>query len=126
MAARSLSFVCVLFLFSCALSAESGDIHIENSVESCFSLDNVKLQYSGEMAVLNADIKATTDLSGCRCKSALTKYTVSQEIEGTKSSLLSGHFTVLGKDAVSIPIAVQKQLIFPTAPILITFSCDEP
>ena len=59
----------------------------------------------------------------CPCKSTLMHYSSFQKVDGNVSNLLSGDFNVLEKNMVTLPIAVQKQLLYKGIPIQVSVSC---
>ena len=59
----------------------------------------------------------------CPCKSTLMHYSSFQKVDGNVSTLLSGDFNVLEKNMVTLPIAVQKQLLYKGIPIQVSVSC---
>lgn len=114
----------LIFFSGCAFSTSLNTIILNNEVVGCFSLKNEKLDVSVEPVTLAVTIGSGGNGLDCPCKSALMKYSVYQELETGNSDLLSGYFSVLNKESVVLPIAVQRQLIFPDSPIRISISCS--
>lgn len=118
MAALRLSVLAMCFLCSCAHSQPQENIKVESKVEDCFTFSKIVLDDSKELLLLTASIGDKTSTGNCPCKSALLKYNAYQNKDGNNFYLLSGQFSILGKDKVTLPIAVQKQLIFLTLPFI--------
>ncbi len=119
------SSILIVFLFSSfACSAEKNNVTIHNPIKGCLGFESWRLNIQEEPVVINVSVKHENNKMDCPCKSALIKYTASQEIEGNVFNLLSGYFTTLGMDTVILPVSVQKQIIFPKIPIDITLSCS--
>lgn len=123
MAALRFSFLAILFLSSCAHSQAPKNVVIESQVEGCFSLNVLDFDKTKEPLLLTASISSKTETGECPCKSALMKYSAFQKKDGNIFNLLSGQFSVLGKEKIVLPIAVQKQLVFPDVPIHLSLSC---
>ena len=113
----------IFFLCSCAHSQQLKNVEIKSNVEGCFSFKVLSFDMNKELLLLVAEIKSATANSDCPCKSAIMKYTASQKRDGEISNLLSGQFSVLGKEKITLPIAVQKELVFKDSPIQISLSC---
>ncbi len=124
MAALRFSFLAILFLCSCAHSQAPKNIVIESQVGGCFSFNTLDFEKNKEPLLLTASINSKTETGECPCKSALMKYTAYQKKDGNIFNLLSGQFSVLGKEKIVLPIAVQKQLVFKDAPIYVSLSCS--
>jgi hypothetical protein len=124
MAAPKFSILALFLLCSCAHSQPQHNIKIESLVDGCFTFSNIMLDVTKEPVLATASIKPATENADCPCKSAAMKYTVDQKKDGNTFNLLSGQFSVLGKESVVLPIAVQKQLIFQDAPIYLSLSCS--
>lgn len=124
MVARKFSVLALFILCSCAHSQSPKNVEVESLVDSCFTFSNVTLDVTKEPVLATASIKAKTASEDCPCKSALMKYSATQKKDGNTFNLLSGQFSILGKESVVLPIAVQKQLVFPDAPIHLSLSCS--
>ena len=126
MGALKFSFFCIFIfiLSSCSISAQNESLEIRNYVEGCFTLTNTELDNSEETVFLRANIDTKTEVVECPCKSALMQYSAFQNYEGQVSKLMSGSFSILLKEQIGLPIAVQKQLIFPEISIQVEFSCS--
>jgi hypothetical protein len=115
-----------IFLLSPYVHAQpQKDIKVESLVDGCFTISNIELDTSKEPVLAAASINHNTANADCPCKSALMKYTAFQKKDGNTFNLLSGQFSVLGKDSVVLPVAVQKQLIFSDTPICLSLSCSD-
>lgn len=124
MAAPRFSVLAALLLSACAHSQAEKNIKVESLVDSCFTFSNITLDASKEPVLATASISQKTANTDCPCKSALMKYTAFQNKDGNIFNLLSGQFSTLGKESVVLPIAVQKQLIFPDTPIHLSVACS--
>jgi hypothetical protein len=51
------------------------------------------------------------------------KYTAFQKNNDKTFELVSGQLSILGREEVVLPIAVQKQLIFADTPIYLSLAC---
>jgi hypothetical protein len=78
-----------------------------------------------EPLLLVASISPKAENKDCPCRSALMKYTVFQKKDKDIFNLLSGNFSVLGKEKIVLPVAVQKQLVFTDTPIHLSLSCSD-
>lgn len=125
MAALRFSVLAIFLLCSCAHSQPHKDVEIESLVDGCFTFNSITVDASKEPVLAAASISTKTANADCPCKSAAMKYTVFQRKNGNTFTLLSGQFSILGKESVVLPIAVQKQLIFPDAPIHLSLSCSD-
>lgn len=123
MVAQKFSIFALFILCSCAHSQSQKNVEVESLVDSCFIFSNVTLDATKEPVLATASIKAKTASEGCPCKSALMKYSATQKKDGNTFHLLSGQFSILGKESVTLPIAVQRQLIFQDTPIYLSLSC---
>ena len=123
MAVLRFSILTALFLCSCAHSQQLKNVEIKSSVEGCFSLKAISFDMNVEPLLLVTEIKSAAVNSECSCKSAVMKYTASQKRSGEVSNLLSGQFSVMGKEKSTLPIAVQKELVFKDSPINLVLSC---
>jgi len=110
-------------LCACTQQLHASNLVFENTIEGCFSFKSWKLDTSSKPVLLHAIVGLKNKGKECPGKSALIKYTVVQKTEDGISSLLSARFTTLGKEKANLPIATQKQLIFPNTPITVSFSC---
>lgn len=124
MAAPRFSVLAALLLCACAHSQAEKNIEVESQVDSCFTFSNITLDTSKEPVLATASISQKTANTDCPCKSAVMKYTAFQKKTDNTFNLLSGQFSILGKESLVLPIAVQKQLIFPDAPIHLSISCS--
>lgn len=125
MAALRFSILSVLFLCSCANSQPQENIEIDSLVNDCFVFNMIAVDTTKEPVIATGKITIQPTNVDCPCKSALMKYTATQEKNGNSFKLLSGQFTILGKETITLPIAVQKQLIFKETPINLAFSCSD-
>ncbi len=123
MAVPKFSVLALFLLCSCAHSQPQQNIKVESLVDGCFSLQNITLDTTTEPVLATASINAKTKNADCPCKSALMKYSTTQKKDGSTFNLLSGQFSIFGKESVVLPIAAQKQLIFPDTPIHLSLSC---
>jgi len=123
MEALRFSILTALFLCSCAHSQQLKNIDLKSNVEGCFSFKVLSFDMNKELLLLVAEIKSATANSDCPCKSAVMKYTASQNRVSEVSNLLSGQFSVLGKEKIILPIAVQRELVFKDSPIQLSLSC---
>lgn len=124
MAVSKFSFLIFFLLCSYAHSQQKQAVKIDSLVDGCFTLRNLLVDTTKDPVLATASIKYKTETTGCPCKSAVVKYSVAQEKDGDISNLLSGQFSILGKENIVLPIAVQKQLIFPGAPLELSLSCS--
>ena len=124
MVAPKFSVLALLFLCSCAQSQPQQSVEIESLVDGCFTAGSFALDATKEPVLATASITSNTATADCPCKSAVMKYTAFQKKDGNTFNLISGQFSVLGKENIALPIAVQKQLIFPNIPIRISLSCS--
>lgn len=125
MAAPRFSILAIFLLCSCAHSQPQKKVEVESLVDGCFIFNNITLDVSKEPVLAAASISNKTANADCPCKSAAMKYTAFQRKDGNTFTLLSGQFSILGKESVVLPIAVQKQLIFPDTPIHLSLSCSD-
>lgn len=123
MAALRFNVLAIFLLCSCAHSQSQKDVTVESQVDGCFTFNNITLDLSKEPLLATASIKTAN--ADCPCKSAVMKYTAFQKKDGNTFTLLSGQFSILGKESVALPIAVQKQLIFSDKPIHLSLSCSD-
>lgn len=117
----------VLALFLFCLSAQSQSqqsIKVESLVDGCFTFQNITLDAIKEPVLVAASIKTKTENTDCPCKSAVMKYSAFQNKDGNTFNLLSGQFSILGKESVVLPVAVQRQLIFSDTPIRLSLACS--
>ncbi len=116
--------VLALFLFCLSAHSQSQqNIKVESLVDGCFTFQNIILDASKEPILATVSINTKSENTDCPCKSAVMKYSALQKKDGNPFNLLSGQFSILGKGSVVLPIAVQRQLIFPDAPIYLSLSC---
>lgn len=125
MAARRFSVLAIVLFCSCAHSQSQKGVIVESQVDGCFTSNNITLDVSTEPVLVTASINSKTANADCPCKSAVIKYTAFQKKDGNTFNLLSGQFSILGKESVVLPIAAQKQLIFPDMPIHLSLSCSD-
>ena len=93
-------------------------------VNACFVLGSVTLDTSKEPVLATTSIKTKTGNADCPCKSAVVKYSTFQKRDDNTFNLLSGQFSIFDKGSVVLPIAVQRQLIFPDTPIYLSLACS--
>lgn len=124
MAALKFSLLAMCLLCSCAYSQHQKSVNLESLVDGCFTFTDITLDVSKEPVLATASINLKAENADCPCKSAVMKYAAFQKNEGNTFDLLSGQFSILGKESVVLPIAVQKQLIFPDNPIHLSLSCS--
>ena len=124
MAAPKFSILALFLLCSCAHSQPQQSMKVESLVDGCFTFSNITLDITKEPVLATASIKPATENADCPCKSAVMKYSAFHKKDGNTFNLLSGQFSVLGKENVVLPIAVQKQLIFQDAAIHLSLSCS--
>ncbi len=125
MAALRFSVLAIFLLCSCAHSQAQKGVIVESQIDGCFTFNSITLDASKEPVLATASISPKTANADCPCKSAAMKYTAFQKKDGNTFNLLSGQFSILGKESVVLPIAVQKQLIFPDMPIHLSLSCSD-
>lgn len=117
------SIFITFFCGACATFSGTPKITWLNNVDGCFSVNNVVVNTSGEGYSASVNVNSEVD-STCPCKSALMQYESFQNVDtNQKESLLSGSFSVLGKDSVDIPLATQKNLVHSGTPLYLSFSC---
>lgn len=105
--------VLTLFLFCLSAHSQSQqNIKVESLADGCFTFQNIALDATKEPVLATASIKTKTENTDCPCKSAVMKYSAFQKKDGDTFNLLSGQFSILGKESVVLPVASQKQLIF--------------
>lgn len=124
MAAQKFSILALFLLCACAHSQPQKSIEVESVVDGCFAVNNIILDATKEPVLASASITPKTANIDCPCKSAVMKYTAFQKKDGNTFNFLSGQFSILGKESIVLPIAVQKQLIFPDIPIHLSLSCS--
>lgn len=124
MAAAKFSVLAIFLLCSCAHSQSQKNVEVESLVDGCFTFTNITLDVTKEPVLATASINLKPENAECPCKSAVMKYTAFQKNDGNTFELLSGQFSILGKESVVLPIAAQKQLIFPDIPIHLSLSCS--
>ncbi len=116
--------VLTLFLFCLSAHSQSQqNIKVESLVDGCFTFQNIIVDATKEPVLATASIKTKTENTDCPCKSAVMKYSAFQKKDGDTFNLLSGQFSILGKESVVLPVASQKQLIFPDTPIHLSLAC---
>lgn len=125
MAASRFSIFALCLLSFCVYAQHQKNIEVESQVDDCFSFDNIAIDEGKELVLLNGRINLKAANANCPCKSAVMKYSAFQKKDGSSFNLLSGQFSILGKKSVTLPIAVQKQLIFPDMPIYLSLSCSD-
>src|SRR5690606_3439357 len=123
MAAQKYSiFFLLSVISSCAISDSSPEIQVDNLVEGCSSLSYKSIKL-GDPVLLNLEVSGGSNDKDCPCKSALFSYQATQVYDGSNYELMSGHFTALNKENITLPVAAQQQLIFEGAPLNIRISC---
>ncbi|NPU93745.1 MAG: DUF2195 family protein [Gammaproteobacteria bacterium] len=123
MAAPRNSIFLALFLCACSLPTQADSVVINNRVEGCFALSKNHLDARGESLWVGAAVEAAQQAADCPCKSALFTYSAYQEQNQQTNKLVSGNFTTIGKASIELPVAVQKQLVFPDRPIYVDIVC---
>ena len=124
MATPKFSIFALSLLCSYAHSQPQQSVKVESLVDGCFTFSNITLDTTKEPVLATASIKPATKNADCPCKSAVMKYSVFQKKDRNKFNLLSGQCSILGKENIVLPIAVQKHLIFPSTPINLSFFCS--
>jgi hypothetical protein len=125
MAVPRFSVLILFLLCSCAHSQPKKNIEVRSLVDGCFNFNNIILDTTQDPVLATASITPKTSNADCPCKSAVMKYTAYQKRNGNTFNLLSGQFSILGKERVVLPIAAQQQLIFQDTPIHISLSCSD-
>lgn len=120
---RSWGWPGLVLLAACAQSGDQLEVVIDNRAGSCLTLTDPRLDARAEPVVLTAGISVADPAADCECKSALIEYHSSQTVDGRPSELLSGNFSVLNRGQVVLPVAVQRQLIYPELPLQIRLAC---
>jgi len=124
MATSRLEALAIILLCFSAHSQSQQNIKMESLVDGCFTFQNIIVDATKEPVLATALIKTKTENADCPCKSAVIKYSAFQKKDGNTVNLLSGQFSILGKESVVLPIAVQQQLIFPDTPIHLSLACS--
>lgn len=126
MVAQKFSLIMAALISACAQSAPPQDVIIKNHVEGCFTLNTNQLELNKDPVLLSASISPARDGQDCPCKSALMQYATYQEIEGDVFQLISGNFSILNREKLILPVAVQSNLIFADHPVTLSISCSNP
>lgn len=122
MAVSKFSFLTLFLLCSFAHSQQQQELTIDSLIDGCFTFQNLLLDTTKDPVLATDSIENNAQNADCPCKSAVMKYSVEQDDDGKTSKLLSGQFSILGKEKIVLPIAVQKQMIVPNASITLSFS----
>lgn len=126
MVAQKFSLVMAALISACAQSAPPQDVIIKNHVEGCFTLSTKQLELNKNPVLLRASIGPPRDGRDCPCKSALMQYAAYQEIEEDVFPLISGYFSILNREKLTLPVAVQSNLIFANHAVTLSISCSNP
>ena len=122
MVERKLTPLFVLIVCSCVHTGAYTGVIINNEAQGCFGFSKMGID-KGEPVILTLEVRDKDISEACQCKSALLKYTASQTIDGNISELMTGNFTALNKNKVSLPVSVQSQLIFMELPLTVRIEC---
>ena len=126
MVAQKFSLVMAALISACAQSAPPQDVIIKNHVEGCFTLNTNQLELNKDPVLLSASISPARDGQDCPCKSALMQYAAYQEIGEDVFQLISGNFSILNKEKLTLPFEVQCKLIFSDPSVTLSISCSTP
>ena len=107
MVAQKFSLVMAALISACAQSAPPQDVN-------------------KDPVLLSASISPARDGQDCPCKSALMQYAAYQEIGEDVFQLISGNFSILNKEKLTLPVAVQGNLIFADHAVTLSISCSTP
>jgi hypothetical protein len=122
MAVLKYSLVTIFVLSSCAVVQKATEVKINNTVNGCFSITRLEAALADPTLIR---IAVSPNSSGdCPCKSALLKYTVVQKVENHENFLMSGHFSPLGIDELTLPLSVQSRLIVQGSPVSLNVACS--
>ena len=124
--AQRFSLLMTVLISGCAQSAPPQDVIIKNHVEGCFTLNTNQLELNKDPVLLSASISPARDGQDCPCKSALMQYAAYQEIGEDVFQLISGNFSILNKEKLTLPVAVQGNLIFADHAVTLSISCSTP
>ena len=124
--AQRFSLLMTVLISACAQSAPPQEVIIENHVEGCFTLNTNQLELNKDPVLLSASISPARDGQDCPCKSALMQYAAYQEIGEDVFQLISGNFSILNKEKLTLPVADQGNLIFADQTVTLSISCSTP
>src|SRR5687767_77750 len=100
MAAPRFSILAIFLLCSCAHSQPQRSVEVESLVDGCFTFSKVILDATKEPVLATALVTDKTANTDCPCKSAMMKYSAFQKKDGNTFNLISGQFSILGKESV--------------------------
>lgn len=115
----------LFFTSNCAYADKKAEIIIENSLESCISVKQLKPIFEKNIPFVKVHYEMKKSVSDCGCKSALLSYSTKVILDGYESSLLSGKFILPKNGTFELPIATSKKLISNNK-IKIRLSCSFP
>ena len=124
--AQRFSLLMTVLISACAQTAPPHDVIIKNHVEGCFTLNTNQLELNKDPVLLSASISPARDGQDCPCKSALMQYAAYQEIGEDVFQLISGNFSILNKEKLTLPVAVQGNLIFADHAVTLSIFCSNP
>ena len=117
------SLLVTLLIYSCTFSTQAEDVVIQNQADGCFELSKSSLVERGESVWISATVAAAKPDSDCPCKSALFSYSAFQKRDQQIIKILSAQFTMMTKASIELPVAAQKQLLFPDQPVYLDITC---
>lgn len=124
--AQRFSLLMTVLISACAQTAPLQEVIIKNHVEGCFTLKINQLELNKDPVLLSASINSAGDGQECPCKSALMQYAAYQEIGEDVFQLISGNFSIPNREKLTLPVAVQSNLIFADHAVTLSISCSNP
>lgn len=134
MAAPRLKAALLWVLLGCAASNGSGQAggslpavryRFENHLSTCVVVEKETATWRGDVAVLELRYDLAKSTGECGCKSALSAYSSYAELADGERYLIGGVLTLSGGDAVTLPLAADKDLLGDSA-VRVSLGCETP
>ena len=124
MAALKFSMLIVLFLPACAM-AGSPKIQVNNHLDRCIKITNVNLENRATLPVVEFHAEILSSSAECGCKSALSQFSVTKQLNETKREILSAKVVIDQSGNKTWPLAAEASLI-DNAQLALVLSCALP
>jgi hypothetical protein len=117
--------LCLLSLLGCwqARSQAQVSYRIDNHIGACLEPVASQVTWVRGLLVLELRYRMTQASARCGCKSAVTSFASHAEQPSGQRLLVSGSVTLAHNDLVSLPVAVDRDLL-GAAPVVVSLGCE--
>lgn len=117
-------FIC-LIVSGCAQATPHLNVDVDNQLSNCIKIEEMEIVTDNELPMLKVHYQKKSAISACGCKSAISTYSSTLQMDGYDSFLMSGQFIFDSENKFKLPIATSQKIIGDYR-VAVSFSCAKP